>query len=246
MKKRKYDKPQIQEAIFEAKFNFENFDVAMPGQIFELIKNEYPIKQDYKHFSLTFSENSNLSPLIQAPLIRASKNDNSEILQFGPGITVANNLRYESWDAFEPTINKILSAYIDVANPINVNRIGTRYINNIHIPLENISVSDYFNLDIQIPSQLPSMKSLELVFLNDVVRNNNSFTIRTRFSTETLKQNEIGGRFILDLDCYIEKQFDCDIKSLISLAKESHDILEDFFETIISNKTRSILEVKNG
>ncbi|MFJ1269633.1 TIGR04255 family protein [Legionella lytica] len=245
MKKLKYNKPQIQEAIFEAKFDYENFDVAMPGQIFELIKNEYPTKLDYKHFSIAFSENSNLPPLIQAPLIRASNKDNSEVLQFGPGITVANDLKYESWKSFEPKISKILAAYIDIAKPINVNRIGTRYINNIHIPIDNINVSDYFNLDIQIPSQLSNMIGLELVFINEATRNNNTFTIRTKFSTEAIKPNENGARFILDLDCYIEKQFDCDRDYLISLAKDSHDILEDFFEAIINNNTRQILEVIN-
>ncbi|PWY54322.1 TIGR04255 family protein [Legionella qingyii] len=249
MKKRKYNKPQLQEAIFEAKFDFENFDTAMPGQIFEFIKNDYPLKQDIKHFSLPYLLENPANaqpPFIQAPLIRASKNDGSGILQFGPGIAIANNLKYEGWDSFVPTINKILSAYIDVAKPIYVSRIGTRYINNIHIAEENLNVSDYFNLDIQIPNHLKNFKALELTFLNEVSNINNiKFIVQTRFLTDSLRPGEVGGRFILDLDCYISNQFESEIIQIISLAKESHDILEEFFESIITNKTRSLLEVIN-
>src|SRR5579862_6886455 len=97
--KRKYKKPAIREAIIEAKFNYDGFDGAVPGQIFEQIKQDYPNKEDIKHQVLFLEQDGavNASPsFIQAPLMRARKEDNSELLQFGPGIVVANKLIYST------------------------------------------------------------------------------------------------------------------------------------------------------
>ena len=115
MGKRTYKNPAIKETIFEAKFNYDSFDSAAVGQIFEQIKWEYTNKQDIKH-ELIFLEKdisaqpSSLPP-IQAPLMRARNEENSELLQFGPGIVVSNRFKYIAWEDFLPAIKKITHAY---------------------------------------------------------------------------------------------------------------------------------------
>src|SRR3990167_6953554 len=97
--KKRYKKPAVKEAIFEAKFDHENFDSAVPGQIFEQIKSNYPKKQDIIHERVFLEKesteaSSSLPLIIQAPLMRAKKEDGSELLQFGPGIALANRFKY--------------------------------------------------------------------------------------------------------------------------------------------------------
>lgn len=121
MIKRKYKKPAIQEAIFEAKFEQYNFDNAVLGQIYDLVKTNYPTKHDIKHIPVLLDNSGTLFPpllqQIEAPQLRAIKLDKSELIQFGPGIATANKLKYVSWDDFVVAINDVLKSYISIATP---------------------------------------------------------------------------------------------------------------------------------
>lgn len=250
--RRKYKKPSIQEAIFEAKFNYDtDFSVTTPGEIFEKVKNNYPKKQDIKHVPIYLDNPDNIQQppfLIQVPLIQARKEDDSELLQVGPGIAVANRLKYSSWEDFIPAIRTILEVYLVSAKPKMVTRIGTRYINSFLIPQENINIIDYFNLGIQIPSTLSQLQGFDLTFVNKIKsvadKDGPDFDIRTKFFTDTLKPSEIGNKLILDIDCYIAKEFDPNIEKIISLATQAHHTLEMVFENIITEKTRGLMEVE--
>jgi len=251
--RRKYNKPAVQEAIFEAKFtcDTDSFSVTTPGQIFEKIKNNYPKKRDIKHIPVYLGNLANVRQppfLIQAPLIQARNEDDTELLQVGPGLAVANRLKYLSWEEFIPAIKTVLDAYVNLAKPKLVTRIGTRYINSFLIPQENINVIDYFNLGVHIPNALSQFEGFDLTFINKIksVVNEHGpdFDIRTKFFTDTLRPNETGNKLILDIDCYVMKEYDPNIENIISLATQAHHTLEMIFETIITDKTRSLMEVE--
>ncbi len=245
--RRKYKKPAIQEAIFEVKFDYAGFDSAIPGQFFEKVRQLYPKKQDIKHISVFLGASHNTPP-IQAPSIQACKEDGTELLQVGPGIVVANCLRYTSWENFSETIYAAINAYIDLAKPSNVTRVATRYINSFLIPEEKINLSDYFCLGFQIPSSLSNLKGLDLTLLNEIETDKNqcdqNFEIRTKFMTDALKPGEIGNRFILDIDCYTTTEISPVQNKILSLATQAHNILSSVFETIITEKLRYLMEVE--
>lgn len=246
--KRTYRSPAIKEAIFEAKFNYDSFDAAVPGQIFEQIKIDYPNKQDIKH-ELVFLEKDISSlplgaPPIQAPLMRARKEDNSELLQFGPGIAVANRLKYSAWEDFVPSIKKIVGAYINTAKPQTLTRVGMRYINSFLTPELNTNISDYFKINIDIPDSLSTLNGFNLLLTNSITKDEATFNVRTRFLTDALTQNETGNKFVLDIDCYIALNITPNLENIISLATKAHDILGDIFENIITDKTRALMEVE--
>jgi uncharacterized protein (TIGR04255 family) len=251
--RRKYKKPSIQEAIFEAKFIYdtESFSVTTPGQIFEKIKDHYPKQHDIKHIPIFLEDPENTKQLpffIQAPVLQARKEDDSELLQVGPGIALANQLKYSSWENFIPSIRTVLDAYLSSVNPNVVTRIGTRYINSFLIPHENINILDYFNLGVQIPATLSQFQGFDLTFINkikSVIDNNGPhFEIRTKFFTDSLRPNEIGNKLILDIDCYVTKEYDPKIEKIISLATQAHHTLEMVFESIITEKTRELMEIE--
>jgi len=242
--KPKYRNPAVKEAIFEAKFNYDSFDSAMPGQIFELVKSKYPHKQDVKH-ELIFLEKDVSSqpsgmPKIQAPLMRVRSSDNSELLQFGPGIIVANRLKYTEWEDFLPAITQITNSYLDVASPKITNRVGIRYINSFLISEPNLNIFDYFKINIDIPQALSTLNGFNLVFENVV----DSFCIRTRFLTDVLAPNEVGNKFILDIDCYTASDFKPTTKEIINLAERAHEIVGGIFEEIITDKSRVLMGSK--
>lgn len=248
MRRQKYKNPAIKEAIFEAKFNYDSFDAAVPGQIFEQIKTEYPNKQDIKH-ELVFLEKDISAipsgiPLIQAPLMRARKEDNSELLQFGPGVAVANRLKYSAWEDFVPSIKKIVGAYMQAAKPQTLTQVGIRYINSFLIPEITTNIFDYFKINIYIPDSLASLSGFNLLFTNSITKDEYTFNVRTRFLTDALAPKETGNKFILDIDCYIALNITPDLNNIISLTTKAHNILGDIFEDTITDKTRTLMEIK--
>ncbi len=248
--RRKYKKPAIQEAIFEAKFNYDSFDFAVPGQIFEKIKSEYPNKQDIKHEFFFLETDKAIcpssAPTIQAPLMRARKIDNSELLQFGPGIAVANKLKYSTWEDFIPSIKKIVSAYLDAAKPLTLTRVGMRYINSFLTPELATNISDYFKIVIDVPDSLANLNGFNLLLTNTIKTSESApiFTVKTKFLTDALNPGESGNKFILDIDCFTIPNIIPDIDNIITLASQAHDTLGEFFENLITDKTRALMEVE--
>lgn len=244
--RKKYKTPAIQEAIFEAKFDYDDFDSAIPGQIFEKIKKDYPNKQDIKHELIFLEKDISASspssvPVIQAPLMRARKEDNSELLQFGPGIAVANRFKYSTWEEFIPSIKKITSAYLDTAKPQILTRVGVRYINSFLIPEANMNIADYFKINIDVPDGLSAINGFNLLLINTKNYDDSIFNIQTRFLTDVLAPKEIGNKFILDIDCYVSVNIAPNIDRIFSLATDAHNILGDIFEKIITDKTRALM-----
>lgn len=240
--KRKYKYPAIKEAIFEAKFNYDSFDSAVPGQIFERIKSEFPNKQDIKHEILFLEKDVSIQPMpmIQTPLMRARNENNSELLQFGPGIIAANRFKYTTWEDFLPSIKKITHAYLDIAKPQITNSVGMRYINSFLIPESNTKITDYFKIYIDIPD-LSVLNGFNLLLANTIKVDDDLFSVRTKFLTDALLPNEHGNKFILDIDCYISPNIMPDVEKIALIASKAHNIISDIFEKIITDKTRVLL-----
>ena len=163
LKKRKYKTPAIQEAIVEAKFSYNSFDNTLPGQVFERIKGNFPKKKNLELITLVLGASDNgvkpsLAP--QAPILQAWRMDESELVQLGPGVAVANRIKYSSWQDFLPAVKEIMSAYISVAEPEKLIRLGTRYINRFLIPHDSVSLGDFFNVGMAIPSTIHNLAGL--------------------------------------------------------------------------------------
>jgi uncharacterized protein (TIGR04255 family) len=243
MKKRRYLKPAIQEAIFEARFSIDNYDSTTPGQIYNIIKREYPQKADI-YPSPVFIMLRGQNQKAQVPIFQAKNLAETELVQIGAGIITANHIKYVSWDQFSKTIEKISGAYVETTHPELIQRIGVRYINNFYINEESFNLNDYFNLGLVLPKSLRDLQGFDITVLNVP---NLPFNIqsRTRFFTDSLRTLEVGSRFILDIDCFIEDTPELQNQDILKRAEEAHDYLEFIFESIITDKTRQLMGIIN-
>src|SRR3990167_7157631 len=207
--RRKYREPSVQEAIFEAKFDLVGFDSAVPGQIYEKVKDRFPVKKDIKtrFFHLGSADASVLplppSEMFQRPVMQAVNEDGSALIQIGPGLAVANRIKYTNWEDFTLAIKAVLDAYIEFANPNTINRIGVRYINNFLIKETSINISDYFNFGIKVPDVINSLDGFDWSFLSRCCNDGQEFKIATRLYTDSLSITEKGSKFLLDIDCVV-------------------------------------------
>lgn len=247
MTRRKYKKPPITEVIFKTKFSYENFDSAIPGQIFEQIKEKYSKKRNIVPITFIIGSAENVpkenSPS-QTPVLQAWQNDNLALVQIGPGILIANELNYLSWENFQFKMQSLLDAYITSACPEEIQEIGLTYINTFTMPTsEKINLAEYFNLGIHVPKEMTNLSGFDLNFVNKFQNElGTEFEIKTKFIPDDSTTTENENKFILVIDCYITTTLKPDTNQILSFAAQAHEKIGEIFESIITNKTRILME----
>lgn len=241
-----YKKAPLQEAIFEAKFSYENFDSALPGQFYEKVKTSFPDKNDLNVITIvvgTTSSQTDVQPTYpQIPLMQAWNAERSGCLQIGPGIITANEKKYQSWEKFTQSIKLLLNSYFDCIRPVIAKKIGIRCINRFLIPTDNVKLSDYFNIGLALPELLSGSSSFDITLTKESSYDTYDLITKIRFTTDPLKLGEAGVAFILDIDSFIVNNIPTDSKGILSIATLCHHHMKDLFESILNDKTRSLLE----
>ncbi len=236
-----YKNAPLQEAIFEAKFSLESFDSTLPGQFFDKIRKKFPRKNDLNVITFAVGTTSSQvkdQPLIQAPLMQAWNEERTSCLQIGPGIVAANDTKYLCWQKFTQSIDLLLSSYFDCAKPLETKKVGFRCINRFLIPSESVAITDYFRLGLALPDSLFGSSGFDITLLKEF----NDIFAKIRFASDSLKPNENGVAFILDIDSFITKNIITDPKDILEKTLACHDLLKEIFESILQEKMRVLLD----
>lgn len=243
-KRFKYRRPPIVEAIFEVKFTDDNFDSAVPGQIYEKICNKFPKKKDLKKIILSIggpARHSQTPPDFRTPHMQAWNQLDNQCLQVGPGIIAANDCSYESWELFLPAIQMIVNSYIEVVSPQEAQSVGLRFINRILIPEDTVLISNFFKVGIVTPPIMSNAHSFDVTLsLKKDIKEFKTLT-KVRFASDALKNGESGVAFILDLDVQISNIISADITKITEAALAAHNHIGAIFEDLILPSTRKIL-----
>lgn len=62
---------------------------------------------------------------------------------------------YSTWEDLQSEMELVWKIYCDVCNPEAVTRVGTRFINQLELPIENLDLDDYLTSPPPIPKKLP-------------------------------------------------------------------------------------------
>jgi uncharacterized protein (TIGR04255 family) len=69
--------------------------------------------------------------------VRAHSSDEKYVAQFTvDGFTLSRLTPYESWEALVEEAKRVWSIYLASVAPIRINRVATRYINNLQLPIK--------------------------------------------------------------------------------------------------------------
>lgn len=239
-----YKNAPLQEVIIEAKFSNENYDVALPGRFFEKIRTKFPQKNDLKAITFLIGTSpppNTEPPLMQAPIMQAWDDTRTSCLQIGPGIIAANETKYLDWETFTDSIKVLLKGYFDCVQPLKTQKIGFRCINRFVIPEENVIISDYFRIGLALPNELQGSEGFGINLLKKILDENLEISIIVRFASDSLKDNESGFAFILDIDSFVTKDVGTNSKIILETASHCHDSLKYVFESILQDKMRVLL-----
>lgn len=128
------------EALCEFRFApSPSWDWTIPGRLYDAIGRDFPERDQVDGLAVQFafgSDKPSAKPVIKSPeRVQMKKADGSAMVQVGPNLLVVNHLRpYENWQAFRPMILEAYTKHEQISGPMQVARIGLRYINQIPLP----------------------------------------------------------------------------------------------------------------
>ena len=160
-------------------------------------------------------------------------NDNLHIAQFNKSAFVFSRLRpYEDWNQFSQEATRLLVIYHELLHPTEVIRIGLRFINRIDIQSETVELADYYKYP---PEPLRELNWPLTGYINhDVVQ-----VPGTPYSVNLIKTiqhtpGETG--LILDIDVFMQNNFEYDEPSIIKYLKEMRWVKDKIFFNSLAEK----------
>lgn len=241
---RKYRNPPIVEALCEIYFeDSKDWDETAPGRFYDLIKDEYPVRERVKDDAEGETASSPRGPMSEArgaPAVRFRSRSGDVVVQAGEDLLVVNKLPpYRSFEEWLPRVIRVLSAYTDVARPARLFRVGVRYVNRVRLPKASANVADYFGVYPSFPKyDGAESRSFELTF--DLKP---SPERRTLISLEAwLRAQE--SWFLLDLYASYLPAWStaAEQERIVAELKAAHHRVVECFEASITDRLRSLID----
>ncbi len=243
----KLNNSPITTAVLEIVFKKDlEWDLTIPGFLFEKIKSKFPEKRSVVEGVAEFYFDSKSS---KEPIQNFSKEEVPQFLTAEKNIFVLvkkNNISihhlkdYTSWSNYKALINFVYSNYVEIVketagidlNLDNIARIGLRYINEIKITKKDFKIEDYFNYR---PALINPEDKLEAFILGNIY-NNNQDSIKVQLNTAPPSEDSFN--FVLDTDYFTTKVE----QNVIDWIENAHTKIEDTFVRALTEKTINIFK----
>lgn len=251
--RRRYKNPPIEEALCEFRFKpGQDWDLTIPGKLHAKLSDEYAGKpRQQKVVEVGLEAQGGKPPNFKygegLGKVQLITGNGKRMVGIGQDVLSIHILRpYQDplrpdrsgWDEFKPRISRALDAYLEVAEPIGVCRIGIRYINKIVIPQEEVKVEQYLRCALPEISGLPNwmnnfVSQVQYVY-PDGVR-----LILSQGSVDTPEEH-VG--FLLDLDVIWEGTEPIAQEEALTKAEDLRTREREAFETVITDKARELFD----
>ena len=150
--------------------------------------------------------------------VQFTSSDKKQIAKFQNDLFSFSRLHpYHGWDDFSKEAVRLWKVHLELARPLEIQRIGVRFINAFPVSQER-EVTDYF---VGFPDDLPDLNITLGGFLHRTV-----FIVPEHpyemTMIKTMKEPKKGEKplFILDIDVYSNRTFQIDDKALIDRLSE--------------------------
>lgn len=120
------------------------------------------------------------------------------------GLTVSRLRPYQTWDELFQEAWRLWSTYTQATQPESVNRLATRFLNHIKLPV-NYNTEEYFKVPIHVPEGLPDV--LVAFQYRYVVDADNGLRANVTLSTDPVEQGSDVSPVLFDIDCYRQEGF---------------------------------------
>lgn len=243
--RRKYRKPPVIEALCELHFEGSAWDDTVPGQFYDRVKAQFPIKRqrEIQEAQVLLSTAGEASAGIRRlpPWMQFVSEREDRLIQIGRDVLVVNQLRpYPHFEDWEPLIYRSLEHYRELAKPRAVARLGLRYINRVIIPQRGVRMEDYFTVYPQLPKAMGDTHGPFMIRVELPSQKGGHSVLVTFGSAPPDKSGEIA--HLLDLYDIFKPAEPLPFESLPGEVLVAHSNVETAFEGSITDKLRTLFE----
>ena len=245
----KYNNSPIIESICEFRFTEDtNWDITVPGLIFEDVRTEYPHKGQRTTQEISLSPVASGSNRATGQIKRSDfavfyNEGKKSLIQIGPRILSTSRLKpYQTWNDFKSQISyasEKLSGRVELKG---VQRIGLRYINMINIPMNESKVEEdnYFEFRPYYGPKLPQLHGDFTVGCIYPFHNERDLCkVELRTAMPEIKDSM---SFLLSIDYFLAEPRSIPADKSVEWVEDAHTEIETLFEGCILPPLREIFE----
>lgn len=240
-----YAKPPILEALCEIRLDSgQTWDLAIPGLLYSEVKHIFPQRQQ-RGDTLEVEFDPATKTLVQKPASTRAhflSDDGRMLMQVGTDLLVINHLApYSSWVKLKEKIDIALRAYVGIASPKTVLRVGLRYINRLTLPLGIVPLGEYLTISPNRPPNTPETvaswaQRLEIPFVTP-----EGLMILQTGNIVVENPGEVQGvtGIMLDLDFGTITPRSAAVDEIMDWLEAAHSEIETTFENCITDQARA-------
>jgi uncharacterized protein (TIGR04255 family) len=167
--------------------------------------------------------------------------DEKCFVQLEPNFLAINHLPpYPTWEGFRPLIYEAYQAYLDVALPAKLNRIGLRYINRLTFPGKQIQFETYLNLYPFTGPDLPQMLFAVDMRVHTAFEDERDFlSMRLNFPGPAADEKLTA---LLDFDYFSVSQESVNPDKVYGWLEQAHLHIQEVFEASVTAELKPSFE----
>lgn len=244
-----YNNPPIIESICEFKFTEDtDWDITVPGLIFEDVKDDYPHKEQRTAQEISISPKTAESNEIKSQIRKSDfaifyKEDKKSLIQIGPRIFSTSRLKpYHTWNEFKSQIDYAFAKLKGRVELKGIQRIGLRYINRINIPMAHnmVILENYFEFRPYCGPKLPQSHGDFIVgCLFPYYDGRDLCKVELK---GTMPENNDSLSFLLSVDYFLTKPRGIPVDKSMDWVEDAHTEIETLFEGCILPPLKEIFK----
>jgi len=239
-----YKRAPITEAVIELRFA-RPLEQAVIERVTRRLRADYPLADPENQVKLEFDAVTRKAKIETTWTgVRLSSADRADVSFFRTFAFGSSRLApYAGWEAFQPRVASDWRVLRDTVGPIELSRIGVRYVNRIDVPLDNsplIRGPDYLNVWPMSPDQLGApMTAYTMQTVRPLVVDDCILTLNSGIVPSPL----IGfASFTLDLDVSRETNLPRRDDELWALVERIRHHKNSIFERCITDRARALFQ----
>jgi uncharacterized protein (TIGR04255 family) len=244
------NKAPIVEALID--FRVKAKDGLQPSDlqpIQEKLKDRYPTKKSIRQIKAEFSMNVGDGAAPEIPIrstsessigIRLDSIDRLRVLQAQiHGFTFSRLKPYDTWETLLEEAKTLWNLYIEVAAPVSLTRVTTRFINRLELPLPIPEFEEYLTRPPVVPNGIPESVSefLSRIVAHDTASGASIVVIQ---ALETVVPGSNILPVLLDIDVFKQANFDINSNDYWELLSEFRKLKNTAFFGSITERTKEL------
>lgn len=247
-RQRHLTKAPITEAVVDIRASLpKGFDVTALSKLPPDVLERFTQSEALKTFSGSFEYDGKHQRLKSEAIDRGiighifKTTDAARVLQFRKdGFTLSKLKPYEDWTKLRDEAVNLWQAYVKLAKPESVSRVGLRYINHLNMPFsgDKFDFDEYLTSSPKVPGELPQGI---VSFFYRVVMPVPSIgaTAVIHQALESIVDPKIVP-VILDIDVFVQRDLEPNSDKIWEALEQLHVLKNDVFFSYITEKTAEL------